>query len=128
VRELTATSARRLSARETSAALRPPREGVASRAFISTALGGKPRKVVPFGARLVVANFTFAALPARGQRPSVTWYWSGARGPVARIAKTRTRRITALLTIAGEPLRKGIYRAQLRAGKKLVATARIRVR
>jgi hypothetical protein len=109
-----------------------PPEGVASRAFISTTFGGKARATAPFGTRLLIANFTFAALPARGEPITVGWLYVGRPRyqdkAVPPKRKTRARRIVAFLDSEAAKHPPGLYRAELRAGHTLVATARIRVR
>jgi hypothetical protein len=47
---------------------------------------------------------------------------------VGRVPKARARRIDALLDVEGQEHPRGSYRAELRAGRTLVAVARIRIR
>ncbi len=105
-----------------------PPEGVASRAVISTAIGGRARTSIARGPGIMFADFRFAALPRKGRKITVTWFWSGRPGAVATIPKTRTSRVSAFLRARSGALQSGRYRAELRAGGTLVAVARTRIR
>ena len=109
------------------ARLAAPPEGVVARAFISTGVGGRAQTTIVQGRSIIFANFTFAALPQKGRRLTVTWYSSTQAGPISTDARPRTKRINASVK-DGSELPAARYRAELRAGKTLVAVARARVR
>lgn len=117
-----------LPAQSLRSVLGAPPEGVASRAVISTALGGRPRATIASGPGIVFADFRLAALPKKGRKLTVTWYWSGRRGPIDVRQKARTRRVSAFVRSRSGALAAGRYRAELRAGRTLVAVARTRIR
>jgi hypothetical protein len=117
----------KLAAANVRARLAAPPEGVVSRAFISTGAGGRARTTIARGRSVIFASFIFAALPRTDRRLTVTWYSSARAGPIATHARPRTRRITASVKEGGE-LPAARYRAELRAGRTLVAVARARVR
>jgi hypothetical protein len=121
------TSGPKLADATAQARLAAPPEGVVSRAFVSTALGGRPRATIARGPSIIFANFTFAALPKKGRRLTVTWYSSATTGPIATDPKPRATRLNAFVK-RGSQLPAARYRAELHAGKKLVAVARTRVR
>ena len=118
----------KLATRELRPTLAAPPEGVASRAVVTTALGGRARARIPRGPGIIFASFRLAALPKKGRRITVTWFFSGAGGPIATDAKPRTPRITAFVRSRSGALQAGSYRAELRAGRTLVAVARTRIR
>jgi hypothetical protein len=109
------------------ARLSAPPEGVVVRAFISTGLGGRAQTTIARGPSIIFANFTFAALPREGRRITVTWYSSTRAGPISTDARPRAKRISASVK-KGSELPAARYRAELRAGRTLVAVARARVR
>jgi sugar lactone lactonase YvrE len=118
----------KLPARELRATLAAPPEGVASLAAVSTALGGRARARIPRGPGIIFASFRLVALPKKGRSLTVTWFFSGAGGPISTDPKPRTPRITAFLRSRAGALQAGSYRAELRAGRALVAVARTRIR
>jgi hypothetical protein len=121
-------TAPKLATQQVLATLAAPREGVVSRAFISTALGGRPRGKIAAGPGIVFATFRFAALPLKRLPLRVSWYLSGRSGAVERDPKSRIRLVTAFLRSRSGALPAGSYRAELTAGGKLVAVARVRIR
>jgi PKD repeat protein len=128
VRLLDATrgNAARLPTRELRAKLKPPREGVVANAFISTKIGGRPLRRIRETRTIIFAHFPFVARPKRGQRLTVSWFPPGSRRPVATDRKASRPTIVAFIT-NGRPLPRGRWRAQLRYGGKLVATASTRL-
>ena len=114
-----------LPAAQRPAKLSAPREGVVSRAFFSTKIGGRPMARIT-GRSIIFAHFRFAARPKAGKRLTVRWFSPGARRPVAIDRKPITGLVIAFIKGSG-PLPKGRWRAELRYGNTLVATARTRV-
>jgi hypothetical protein len=102
-----------------------PREGVVSRAFFSTKIGGRAQARIA-GRSIIFAHFRFAARPTPGRRLTVSWYSPGARRPVAVDRKGRTSVVIAFIK-GTRSLPAGRWRAELRYGRTLVATARVRV-
>jgi hypothetical protein len=105
--------------------LSAPREGVVSRAFFSTKIGGRPMGRIS-GRSIIFAHFRFAVRPKKGKRLTVRWFSPGARRAVAVDRKPITSQVIAFIKGSG-PLPKGAWRAELRYGNTLVATARTRV-
>ncbi len=114
-----------LPAAQRSAKLSAPREGVVSRAFFSTKIGGRPMARIT-GRSIIFAHYRFAARPKPGKRLTVRWFSPGARRPVAIDRKAVAGLVIAFIKGSG-PLPKGRWRAELRYGNTLVATARTRV-
>ena len=114
-----------LPAAQLAAPLAAPREGVVSRAFFSTKIGGRQMARIT-GRSIIFAHFRFAARPAPGKRLTVRWFSPGARRPVAIDRKRVAGLVIAFIKGSG-PLPKGAWRAELRWGRTLVATARTRV-
>jgi hypothetical protein len=107
------------------AKLSAPREGVVSRAYFSTKIGGRPMSRIR-GRSIIFAHFRFAARPKKGKRLTVRWFSPGARRPVAVDRKPPARLVIAFIKGSGR-LPKGTWRAELRYGRTLVATTRTRV-
>jgi dipeptidyl aminopeptidase/acylaminoacyl peptidase len=105
--------------------LSAPREGVVSRAFFSTKIGGRQMARIR-GRSIIFAHFRFAARPKKGKRLTVRWFSPGARRAVAIDRKPITSQVIAFIKGSG-PLPRGAWRAELRYGNTLVATARTRV-
>lgn len=102
-----------------------PREGVVSRSFFSTKIGGRSvTRIV--GRSIIFAHFRFAARPKPGKRLTVSWFSPGARRPVAIDRKGRTSVVIAFIK-GPRSLPSGTWRAELRYGGTLVSTARVRV-
>jgi Tol biopolymer transport system component len=109
--------------------LKPPREGVVSRAVITNRLTGGPAvKVIKGRPSIIFAFFTFAAQPAKGAKGKLTvsWFAPGSRRPVQVRNRPRSTRVSIFLK-SGFALPLGSYRAELRLGKTLVAVARVRL-
>ncbi len=102
-----------------------PREGVVSRAYFSTKIGGRPFTRIA-GRSIIFAHYRFAARPKPGKRLTVSWFAPGARRPVAIDRKGRTSVVIAFIK-GPRALPTGQWRAELRYGGTLVATARVRV-
>jgi hypothetical protein len=96
-----------------------------ARAFFSTKIGGRPMNRIR-GRSIFFANFRFAARPKMGKRLTVRWFSPGARRPVAIDRKPITGLVIAFIKGSGA-LPKGLWRAELRYGNTLVATASTRV-
>ncbi|WP_217913378.1 IPT/TIG domain-containing protein [Miltoncostaea marina] len=107
------------------ARLAAPREGVASRAYFSSKIGGRPMKRISRRS-IIFAHFTFAARPRPGRRLTVRWYPPGARRVAAVDRKPITRQVIAFIKSSG-PLPTGAWRAELRYGRTRVATATVRL-
>jgi hypothetical protein len=116
----------RLPRQERRATLKPPREGVVARAFVSTKIGGRLMNRIRERRSIMFAHFSFAARPKKGQRLTVSWYAPGRRRPVAVDRKAIRPQVIAFIK-SGQPLARGRWRAELRYGGKPVATARVRV-
>ncbi len=110
---------------ERRATIPAPREGVVSRAYFSTKIGGRAQARIA-GRSIIFAHFRFAARPKPGKRLTVNWYSPGARRPVAVDRKGRTSVVIAFIK-GTRSLPTGRWRAELRYGRTLVATARVRV-
>ncbi len=78
------------------------------------------------GRSIIFAHYRFAARPKPGKRLTVRWFAPGARKPVAIDRKPITGLVIAFIKGNG-PLPRGGWRAELRYGNTLVATARTRV-
>jgi dipeptidyl aminopeptidase/acylaminoacyl peptidase len=114
-----------LPAAQRAAKLSAPREGVVSRAFFSTKIGGRQMARIR-GRSIIFAHFRFAVRPKKGKRLTVRWFSPGTRRPVAIDRKPISSQVIAFIKGAG-PLPRGAWRAELRYGTTLVATARTRV-
>jgi dipeptidyl aminopeptidase/acylaminoacyl peptidase len=114
-----------LPSAQRAAKLSAPREGVVSRAFFSTKIGGRPMARIT-GRSIIFAHYRFAARPKPGRKLTVRWFSPGARRPVAIDRKPITGLVIAFIKGSGA-LPKGPWRAELRYGNTLVATARTRV-
>lgn len=114
-----------LPSAQRAAKLSAPREGVVSRAFFSTKIGGRPMARIT-GRSIIFAHYRFAARPKPGKKLTVRWFSPGARRPVAIDRKPITGLVIAFIKGSGS-LPKGLWRAELRYGNTLVATARTRV-
>ena len=78
------------------------------------------------GRSIIFAHYRFAVRPKKGKRLTVRWFSPGARRAVAVDRKPVTSQVIAFIKGSG-PLPKGAWRAELRYGNTLVATARTRV-
>jgi sugar lactone lactonase YvrE len=116
----------RLPTQERRATLAPPREGVVARAFVSTKIGGRSLARIAGRPSIIFAHFAFAARPKKGERLSVSWFQPGVRRPVAVDRKPISPLVIAFVKSRG-PLPTGRWRAELRYGGKLVATALVRL-
>jgi PKD domain-containing protein/NHL repeat-containing protein len=104
-----------LPIREITTPLSAPPEGVAS----ATALGRVGRRLV--------ARFSLASLPRPGARLVVRWIAPGTRRPAAVHGVSARAVVHDGLRLPAEA-RRGVWRAELRWGSRLVATATRRVR
>ena len=114
-----------LPAAQRAAKLSAPREGVVSRAFFSTKIGGRPLARIA-GRSIIFAHFRYAAKPKAGKRLTVRWFSPGAKRAVAVDRKPISSLVIAFIKSSG-PLPRGTWRAELRYGRTLVATARTRL-
>ncbi len=103
-----------------------PAEGVTARAFLSTKIGGRPLARITTHPSIIFAQYTFASLPRGKKRLTVRWFAPGVRRAVAVDRKPVRRQVLAFIKSRG-PLPSGSWRAELRYGGTLVATARTRV-
>ena len=106
--------------------LAAPREGVVGRAFISTKIGGRALSRIASRPSIIFSHFAFATRPKPGKRLTVHWFAPGSRRAVAIDRKPISRLVIAFVKSSG-PLPTGGWRAQLRYGGKLVATATVRL-
>ena len=105
--------------------LRPPPEGVVSRAWLSDVVGGPPVTRFPSTTTRVWAQFRFAALPRSGRRITATWY-----GPstVTTSRKPRTVLVVSYVdSTNGVPLYRGRWSCALRAGGTVVRRVGFRI-
>lgn len=102
-----------------------PPEGVAEAAFIS-ALQQGPAASTLRDKKRIFATFRLAVLP-KGSRPLTTRWIPPGRAPLAADGKPRRRTVTSFISSPGL-LPTGVWRCELRAGGKLVAVARVRLR
>jgi sugar lactone lactonase YvrE len=116
----------RLPTQERRATLAPPVEGVVARAFVSTKIGGRSLVRIVGRPSIIFAHFAFAARPKKGQRLTVSWFPQGVRRPVAVDRKPISSLVIAFVK-SRSPLPRVRWRAELRYGGKLVATARVRL-
>ena len=109
-------------------ALEPPPEGVASRAWASTSIGGAPLTHLPPTTSIAFAHFRLAALPKPDRVLTVSWY-----GPDGKPVGSPVRRPRSALVISwvgttnAVPLRNGVRRAVLRAGRTVVKRLTFRI-
>jgi Tol biopolymer transport system component len=108
--------------------LAPPREGVVSRAWASTTLGGPPLERVPASNSIAYAHFRFSALPRPGRPLVTTWLLNGKRPPGA-LPRRKSRRALVVAFIEAEdaPLPRGTFTCVLTAGKTVVKRLTFRV-
>jgi len=125
LREVGVVGIARLADATLATRLRPPREGVVSRAFVSGLQGGPPAGSLR-GVRRVFAHFRLAARPARGLVLTARWFHAG-RPASGAVRKPVTGTVIAFLGAPGR-LPAGSYRCELRAGRRLVAVATVRLR
>ena len=104
-----------------------PPEGVAARAFVSNKIGGRPLRRITTRPSIIFAQYTFATLPRGHKKLTVRWFSPGARSAVAVDRKPVKRQVIAFIKSSG-PLPTGTWRAELRYGGTLVATARVALR
>lgn len=102
-----------------------PPEGVAEAAFIS-ALQQGPAASSLRNKKRIFATFRLAVLP-KGSRPLTTRWVPPGRSPLAADGKPRRKVVTSFISSSGR-LPTGVWRCELRAGGKLVAIAKVRLR
>jgi hypothetical protein len=118
----------RLPLQVRSVVLPAPREGVTRRAFTSTGLGGVPAKVVAASGKEAWANYLFEAQPKPGQRLSVRWFEPNGT-LLGAVDKSNRPSVTSFLrAAAGSGLPPGDWRAELRAGGRVVSLLLVRIR
>jgi hypothetical protein len=107
--------------------LRPPAEGVVSRAWVSDVLGGVPVLRFPRTTSLVAAHFRFAALPRPGRVVSVAWY--DPTGRLARsIRKPRAASVVSFLATRNRaPMPAGDWEVVVRAGGTVASRVSYRI-
>jgi len=124
LREVGAVTGARLSPATRVVTLAPPREGVVARTFVSAIQGGPAVRSLRARAR-VFAHFAFSARPARGRRITVRWTRGGVPAGGA-VRKAFAPTVVAFIGASGR-LPPGLYRAELRAGARVVAVATVRL-
>jgi Tol biopolymer transport system component len=124
LREVGAVTGPRLVDATRTVRLRAPVEGVVSKAFVSTLQRGPAARSVR-SPRRVFAHFRFAARPKGGRPLTATWRLGGRA--VGVVGKPFSGTVIAPLGLPGG-LPPGSYRCELRAGRRVVAVAAIRVR
>jgi hypothetical protein len=103
-----------------------PPEGVVGRAFISTKIGGRALSRIVGRPSIIFAHFAFAARPKPGKRLTVHWFAPGSGRAVA-VDRKPIRPLVIAFIKSGGPLPTGAWRAELRYGGTLVATATTRL-
>jgi hypothetical protein len=113
-----------LVAAERSITIPAPPEGVASQAIVSSTKGG-PAALTLRNKSKLFAKFTFAALPRRGR---ITTTWIAPSGQSKVNIRPRTRVVGAEVAGRnGSRLPSGTWRCVLKAGKRVIAVAKVRL-
>ncbi len=108
-------------------AIAAPPEGVSRTSFVSALQNGPPARTLR-GKSRIYATFRLAALPKKGGGRQLTTRWFGPGGvSTDRTGKPRRALVTSFVSLRGG-LPAGTWRCELRAGKTLVAVARVRLR
>jgi Tol biopolymer transport system component len=115
-----------LTSQVLSPTLRPPPEGVVSRAWVSDVIDGPPVDRFPSTTERIWAHFQFAALPKSGRGLTATWYGPAqVEGPKP---KPRSRLVISYVNVTnGVPLPRGVWRCVLRAGPTVVTRVATRI-
>ena len=110
--------------------LKAPREGVVTRSFVATSVGGKGKKALSSSARpgIVFAHFNFVNKPKSGVKLRVRWSLNGRVIGTRPLSRRLGRLSISFLRNNAGALPPGRYVAQLRRGKVPMATTTIRVR
>jgi hypothetical protein len=102
-----------------------PAEGVVRRAFQTDSEDGPPATSVPYGPTQIWAHYLFAAQPQAGRKLTVTWYRPDGR-LIGTIPKPNRPVVWSWLR-SNYPIPRGIWRAELHAGGRLVKVLGVRV-
>jgi hypothetical protein len=102
-----------------------PPEGVTRKVFASGSATGPPTRSLPAGATEAWAHFVFQQQPVRQRRLTIRWYWPNGRLLGTVVKANRPSLVSFLRSTA--PLPKGGWRAELRAGGKVVSELRVRI-
>jgi Tol biopolymer transport system component len=105
--------------------LRAPAEGVVSRAWASTTVGGRPLETLR-STPDAFAHFRFAVLPRKGRTLVTRWFWRGELQGVPR-RKRRGVLVVARVFVDEGSLPRGTYTCVLRAGGTIVKQVTFRI-
>ena len=109
---------------ERSVTIAAPPEGVVSEALVSATSGG-PAALTLRNKSKLFARFRFVALPRKGQ---LTTTWIAPSGQSKTNVRPRTRIVGAEVAVkGGQRLPSGTWRCVLKAGKRVIAVAKIRL-
>jgi hypothetical protein len=105
-----------------------PPEGVVRKSYLSATQRSRPVKSVAADQHQAYANFVFQNQPVRGAKITVRWYWPNGK-LLGTIKKSNRPTIFSFIREPpSDPLPKGNWVAELRAGSKIVQRLLIRVR
>ena len=96
-----------------------PPEGVVRRSFASASENGPPVAGLPASAREAWANFRFETQPRPALPLSVTWYQPDGRVLGTAAKSNRPDLVSFVRSLAGTPLTRGSWVAELRAGSRV---------
>jgi hypothetical protein len=101
-------------------AVASPPEGVVRRSFISAKEGAAPVRRLPATTTEAWANFQFETQPRPSLPLAVTWYEPGGRVLGTAPKSNRPVVVSSVRSLAGTPLTRGSWVAELRAGSRIV--------
>jgi hypothetical protein len=102
-----------------------PPEGVTRKVFASSTATSPPARSLPAGSTEAWAHFVFQNQPVRQRRLTVSWYWPNGH-LLGTIVKANRPSLDSFLK-SSAALPSGGWRAELRAGGKVVSELRIRI-
>jgi hypothetical protein len=102
-----------------------PREGFVRSSYVTTRQGGRRLLRLPRQSREAWAYFVFHTQPRAGQPLSVSWYTPQGR-LLGTVQKTNRPEIFSFVR-SSAPLARGMWRAELRAGGRIVKRLRVRI-
>jgi uncharacterized repeat protein (TIGR02543 family) len=107
-------------------AIPAPADGVVRQAFRSKRREGRSEKRFPAGTTEVWANFRFETQPAMSKKLTIHWFWPGTKGRLGFVQKSNRPVVSSYLRLASG-LPSGLWRAELRAGNRVVQTLGVRI-
>jgi len=102
-----------------------PAEGVTRKVFATSSATSAPARSLPAGSTEAWAHFVFQNQPARQRRLTVSWYWPNGH-LLGTVVKANRPTLVSFLK-SNVPLPSGGWRAELRAGGKVVSELRVRI-